>query len=196
MSLPGLLLGMLLVVPLGFGPTGLAAQQPSGLPQPTVGVLDMQRVLREASAAKQARADRERYAGQYKAEVSEQEKSLRAADQELARQRAVLAPEAFNEKRKEFQQRLADFQREVQGRRRNLERAMAAAMSEIQRAVVNATDEVATQRKVNLVLYRSQVFMFSDQMDLTPAVLEKVNRALPSVSFPDPATMSQAQGGN
>ncbi|WP_176787666.1 OmpH family outer membrane protein [Roseospirillum parvum] len=181
-------------MPLLLAAQGATAQQASQPPGPVVGVLDMQRVLREAGAAKQARADRERYASQYKAEVSEQEKSLRAADQELARQRTVLAPEAFNEKRKEFQQRLAQFQRDVQARRRNLERAMAEAMSEIQRAVVTATDEAATQRGVNLVLYRSQVFMFSDQMDLTPTVLEKVNRQLPSVAFPDPATM--APGGN
>ena len=50
-------------------------------------------------------------------------RELRANDQELVRQRSVLSAEAFSLKRREFEAKVAQVQREVQDRKRELDKA-------------------------------------------------------------------------
>lgn len=181
----------------GLRPSAALAQQAAeetetGIPRPVIGVIDLQRVLREASAARSVRADRERYVTAYQAEAAQAEQDLRAADQDLVRLRADLSPEEFAAKRREFQEEVATTQRNVQVRRRNLERAFGAAMSEVQQATIRIADEVAAENGVNVILYRSQVFLFDNDMDLTETILARLDERLPEVEFPDPATMDAA----
>lgn len=162
------------------------------VPRPVIGVIDLQRILRDASAARSVREEREKYVTAYQADAAAIEQELRAADQELARLRASSSPEEFATERREFQERVAASQREVQTRRRNLERAFGAAMTEVQQATIQVADDIATRAGVNVILYRSQVFLFDNGMDLTEEILAELNERLPTVAFPDPDTMPEA----
>jgi len=181
-------LAALCVLAVAAGTQGAIAAE--GTPKPVVGVIDLQRVLSQADAARSVVQQRESYAEVYQQEAAQEEKDLRATDEELARQRAVLSPEAFADKRQEFQERLQTFQKDVQMRRRDLERAFSQAMNKIQGTVIRITDDVAAERGMNLIVYRSQVFLFDPEMDITDIVLERVNKELPNVTMPDPATVS------
>lgn len=185
------------------GPTAPALAQTGGvadgaseagaqsIPRPVVGVIDLQRVLREADAAQAVRDKREEFVAAYQADAARVEQELRAADQDLARLRASAEPEDFAAKRSAFQQRVAESQRNVQQRRRNLERAFGKAMSEVQQATIRIADEIAAEKGVNVILYRSQVFLFDNAMDLTDEILERLDSRMPTVAFPDPESMSE-----
>ncbi len=166
------------------------------VPQPVIGVIDLQRILRDATAAQGVRAEREKFVTAYQADAAQVEQELRAADQELARLRAGATTEEFAHKRREFQERVATSQREVQSRRRNLERAFGAAMTEVQQATIQVADHIAAEAGVNVILYRSQVFLFDNGMDLTDEILDELNRRLPQVAFPDPASLPEAGDGD
>lgn len=172
-------------------PSGATAgEEPvARVPNPVIGVIDLQRILRDASAAQGVRAEREKYVTAYQSDAAQVEQELRAADQELARLRAGSSPEEFAVKRREFQDRVATSQREVQTRRRNLERAFGAAMSEVQQATIQVADDIAAAAGVNVILYRSQVFLFDNGMDLTDEILLELNERLPTVAFPDPEAL-------
>lgn len=193
-------MGVAAVLALLLGLSPVAAQQtapqapPPGAPgaaamQPVVGVIDVQQVMAKSTAAQQAVAQRDKYLDTYQARAAEVEKGLRETDQELGRLRATLPPDQFNARYQAFQTRVSEFQREVQTRRRNLERAFGAAMNEVQAAVIRAADMVAAQRGMNLLLYRTQVFLFNPSMDITDPVLARVNQDLPSVKMADPDTL-------
>lgn len=193
-------LAPILVVVLGVAASPVVAQVGAGAPaapKPVIGVVDLQRIMAQSSAAKAVAAKREQYVTAYQTQVAEQEKKLRTADEDLARQRSVLDAEVFAEKRDAFQKQVADFQRVVQARRRNLEKAYGQAMNEIQGTVIRVTDQVASERGMNLIVYRTQVFLFDPKMDITDEVLARVNKQLPSVTMADPDTMSSsdARGG-
>lgn len=172
--------------------TAVAAEE---VPQPVIGVIDLQRILRDATAARAVRAEREKYVTAYQGDAAQVEQELRAADQELARLRAGATTEEFAHKRREFQERVATSQREVQTRRRNLERAFGAAMTEVQQATIQVADHIAAEVGVNVILYRSQVFLFDNGMDLTDEILDELNRRLPQVAFPDPESLPEAADG-
>jgi Skp family chaperone for outer membrane proteins len=175
-----------------FAQATAAEGEASAIPRPTVGVIDLQRILREADAAQNVRDKREEYVTEYQADAAHVEQELRAADQELARLRNSAAPDAFAAKRSAFQKRVAESQRDVQLRRRKLERAFGKAMSSVQQATIRIADEIAAEKGVNIILYRSQVFLFDNAMDLTEEILGRLDARMPTVEFPDPDTMDDA----
>ncbi len=176
---------------LSSGTTAFA--QVEQLPAPVIGVVDADRVLQESLAAKGVRLEREKYVNQYQAQVKETESQLRAEDQDLSQQRSVLAPEVFAQRAQGFQQKLADFQVQVRDKQERLDFAFQQAMQEIGNAMVVVSREVAQERGINVVLARNQVLIADPSMDITNAVLEKLNQRLASVVFQDPETL-QRQG--
>ena len=104
------------------------APQPPTPPAPlptaqnlTVMVVDVQALLQNSKAAKMVRSQIEQKRGEYTKDISHQEESLRAERDTLQRQQAALSPEALNQKGRDFQQKVNDLERNVQGKRQALE---------------------------------------------------------------------------
>lgn len=159
------------------------AQSP--LPPATAAVIDYQRVMREAKAAESIRVQIESRRVRYQSEIAEEEQRLVEADRELARQRSVLSPEAFNERRKAFEEDVAEVQRMLQTRRQQLDDVAAMAMSEVREAVIQVVGELAEQRGFNLVLPSANVLLFSPQIEITDEVLARLDANLPEVRVPE-----------
>jgi Skp family chaperone for outer membrane proteins len=161
------------------------AGQPRGalaeLPASVVAVVDVQFILQEAAASKSIQKQLEAQRETYQNEISKQEDRLRAVEQELNRQRSVLSPDEFAQKRREFEQQVADVQRTVQARKRVLDQAFNESMTKVRDTVLQIVTEVAGEQKATLVLAKQQVVLAEKSLDLTSAVLERVNRKLPTV---------------
>ena len=176
----------LLAVVLALAPlAGQAADTP--LPPATAAVIDYQRVMREARAAESIRSQIEARRVRYQSEIAQEEQRLVEADRELVRQRNILEPELFAERRKTFEEDVAEVQRMLQSRRQQLDDVAAMAMSEVREAVIRIVGELSEQRGFNLVLPSANVLLFSPQIDLTDEVLEKLDVDLPDVRLPERA---------
>ncbi len=164
--------------------TGAAAQE---VPTAVAVVIDYQRILREAAAARSIRAQIEARRQVYQEEVSREEQRLHEEDKEFARQRSVLSPEAFAEKRRQFEQDVADVQRLVQERRRELDRLSAAALNEVKQALIEIVTSLSEERGFNLVLPSSELLFFARTLDLTEEVLAELDARLPEVQLSEVA---------
>ncbi len=183
----GVALALLAALWLWLAP---AAAKAEPLPGAVVAVVDYQRVLREAKAARSIRDQLEARRARYQEEIRELERRLVARERELARQKGVLSPEAFAEKRRAFEQEAARVQRLVQQRRRELDRASAEAFAVVRDTIVRVVSEMADDKGFNLVLPSTAVLLFSPQLDLTEEVLKAVDRELPDVRVPEPPASS------
>ena len=157
---------------------GAAAQK---LPATVAAVIDYQRILRDAAAARSIRDQIEARRKVYQEEISKEEQRLHEIDKEFAKQRSVLSPEAFADKRRDFEQDVAEVQRKVQERRRELDRMSAAALNEVKSALIEIVTSIAEERGFNLVLPSSELLFFSRSLDLTEEVLAKLDARLPEV---------------
>jgi Skp family chaperone for outer membrane proteins len=151
------------------------------LPTTIAAVIDYQRILRDAAAARSIREQIEARRKAYQEEISKEEQRLHEADKEFAKQRSVLSAEAFAEKRRDFEQDVAEVQRMVQERRRELDRMSAAALNEVKEALIEIVTSIAEERGFNLVLPSSEVLFFARSLDLTEEVLAKLDARLPQV---------------
>jgi outer membrane protein len=153
------------------------------LPTTVAAVIDYQRILRDAAAAQSIRKQIEARRQAYQEEISKEEQRLHEADKAFAKQRSVLSTEAFAEKRRDFEQEVAEVQRLVQERRRELDSMAAAALNEVKEALIEIVTSIAEERGFNLVLPSSEVLFFARSLDLTEEVLAKLDARLPQVQL-------------
>jgi outer membrane protein len=174
----GLLAGILTAP---FSASDAQAQQ---LPPAVVAVIDYQRILRDSAAARSIRDQVETRRNAYQEEINKQEQRLHEADKEVAKQRSLLTAEAFAEKRRQYEQEVAQVQKMVQDRRRELDSVSAGALNEVKKALIAVVTGIADERGFNIVLPASDVLFFARKIDLTDEVLAKLDESLPDVRVP------------
>ncbi len=147
----------------------------------SVVICDVLLVLREARASQSIREQIDKQRASYQAEIAKQENELRAADQQLASQRAILAPEAFAQRRRDLEKRVGDAQQAVQGRRRSLDQAFTESMQRVEGNMIEVISEIARDKNYQVVLPKSQVVIVQTQLDITQEVLQRLNKKIASV---------------
>jgi Skp family chaperone for outer membrane proteins len=178
------------VPPLPKGPTPPAA---------IVGVLSIADVMRASSAFQQA--DKEFVGRRQKLneDAQKEQVSLRDLGQQLANERGKLTPEQIRTREKELQDRISESRRVFGERNRIIQEASQYVMAQIDRATEMVTQQVAVSRGINLVLNRAQILGTTSDFDMTPAVVEDLNKILASVVIPpdgvSPMAMAQQSQG-
>ncbi|MDE0797326.1 MAG: OmpH family outer membrane protein [Alphaproteobacteria bacterium] len=167
------------VLTLGTFVSGTKAQE---IPVPKIGVIDVQKVLRDSKAAKSIRPEFDKMRKAFQKQVSEQEQQLRQAEQELTRQRAILAPEAFSQKRRSFSEEARRAQNSSKKRRRQLDRAFNDTKNEILKNLVMVARQVAAAKKLNMLLEKRFVFLSAKTMDVTNDVIARLDKRLPKLA--------------
>jgi outer membrane protein len=148
----------------------------------TVMVVDVQALLQNSKAAKMVRSQIEQKRGEYTKEISHQEELLRAERDALQRQQASLSPESLNQKGRDFQQKVNDLERNVQGKRQALEKSNGDALQKIQEEMLKIIADIAKQRKANLVFQRTDLVLFDQAFDVTDEVLQKLDEQMPTLT--------------
>jgi outer membrane protein len=154
--------------------------------QQNIAVVDIQRIMRESSATKSITTQIEAQRNSYQQQITKQENDLRNAEQELNKQRTIISPEAFAERRRAFEQRVGNLQRDVQNRKRELDKSLNSATITVQNALRDIIGALVTERKYTLILIKSQTAYNAPEMEVTEEVLKRINAKLPSVKVPPP----------
>ena len=148
-----------------------------------IGVVDVEKILRDSKASQSIRPTINEMRKDFQKQVSEHEQKLRRAEQELNRQRAILAPEAFAKKRRTFSEQARKAQTRVQERRRDLDRAFNDTKNKILQNLIIVAQELATEKKLNVLLEKRKVFISAKKLDLTSDIIKRLNKRLPKVSI-------------
>jgi Skp family chaperone for outer membrane proteins len=144
-------------------------------------VVDFQRVVRESAAAATVREQIDELRNSYQAEFARIEEELRAVEAELTELRPVIADEEFVRRRRDFELRVTEAQRQAQNRRAELDRSLDEAMDRIRSSLFDVIAGIASDVEANLVLSRANVVMIDQALDFTDSALEELNELLPSV---------------
>jgi Skp family chaperone for outer membrane proteins len=162
----------------------MAAQEEPLLLRPAV--IDLDLIRREAAVAKDVRTQIAKYHEAFLAENKKDEESLRVAGQELSRKRTILAPDAFAEERRKFEQYLEEVQRAVQKRKRDLDRVQEETMRKFGAVLTKVIAQLAQERKLTLILRKDQTFLVAKKLNITADVLKRLDEQLPTLKVPPP----------
>ena len=153
---------------------------------PRIGVVDLQRIMRDSMAAEKVRAEIEALQNEYRGQISARETELRAQQEELERQRTILSPEAFKVREGEFAAKVEALQREVTERNRQLERSLAYGMQQVQVEALKIIARIADELKLGLVLDKSQLLLVAKGLEFSDQTLTALNTEVPTVSTTPP----------
>jgi Skp family chaperone for outer membrane proteins len=184
-----------LVFTLGVGlvaPTFTTVALAQSTAPPVIAVLDVEKILQESAASKSMRPQIEKIRNDYRNDVKQQEGTLRKAEQDLAQQRTVVSADVFAQKRREFEERARQAQTDVQERKRVIDQALGGAIDKIRASTVDIAKEIATERKIDLILPRGAVFLAVQHLDITAETMKRLDGKLPSVTIAMPGAQPAA----
>jgi Skp family chaperone for outer membrane proteins len=153
-------------------------------PAAIVGVLSVPDVMRASGAFQQA--DKEFLARRQKLneDAQKEQVTLRDLGQQLANERSKLTPEQIRTREKDLQDRITESRRTFGERNRIIQEASQYVMAQIDRAVELVTQQVAISHGINIVLNRAQILGTTNDFDLTPQVVDDLNKVLTGVLIP------------
>jgi len=149
-----------------------------------VGILDVNQILHESTAAKAVRDQVDKQRDAYQADLVQQENKLRETDKQLAQQRASLSEDEFNKRRDDLNKQIDQLRQESDKRKQQLEKAFSAGMQQVSKALEGVLADIAKQRGLTLVLNKAMVPLSANDLDITGEALRLLNAKLPTVNVP------------
>ncbi len=158
-----------------------AAPVRAELPAPKVAVVDQIRILRGSDAVKGIEKQFEGRRKAFQDEVSKQEADLKAAEDDLKKKSASLAPDAFRKEREVFEQKVASAQKKIKDMKTVLDEDYAGAMKVVQDNMLQVIEGLAGEENANIILPSHQILLFAPALDITDQVISRLNTKLPKV---------------
>jgi Skp family chaperone for outer membrane proteins len=170
-----------LIVVLATLAAAAAQAQPQPARLPAALIVDMAQILQEAKAGKEVQSTINQQYAAYSKEVAQQEDELQKGGAELERQRTVLAPELYNTRARELQQRYDTLGKSVQAKRQALQQSLNEAMDKVKGGALEVIADIVKERRADLVLQKQAVVFEAEGMDVTTEAITRLDKKLPSV---------------
>ena len=160
---------------------------------PSIAVVNVQKVMGESSAVKGVREQLESKYKSFQADINKKKEPLQKEGQELVKKKSVLAKDAYGEKAKELDKKMTEVQQEAEQKKAMLNNASARSSEEIQKAVSGIVNDIAKEKGYVLVVSTetptSQVLYADSKIDISSEVVKRLNDKLPKidVKFEAPA---------
>lgn len=171
------LAGIAMAAAVGLAPAAAQNQVP-----PVIGVVDVQHVLREAKAAQVVREAAEAHGRELEERLNRQREELKAQEQQLRQQQAILSPDAFNKRREELERHVADVRRRTEEARNQLNAVFNVAMRDLRNELHKTVVAIMKEKGLNMALPRSAVLVYDERLNVTEDVLAQLNERLPTIA--------------
>ncbi|MBL4720283.1 MAG: OmpH family outer membrane protein [Alphaproteobacteria bacterium] len=167
------------------------------MPAPIIGVIDFSGTVRSSDAGKSVVAQISEQQAAYQKNIQSVTAELEKSRQELARQRTLLDPKVFTDRRRQFQEKARRLQQSVQKVKNQLDASFATGMQEIEIVLAEIVNQVAKENGINIVMNAGRVkgtILFVDsQLVISGEALKRLNKRLPSVDLKLPKVKESLQ---
>jgi len=150
-------------------------------PNTSIGVIDLNYILAEAKAAKNAAEQIEDLAIKIENEVQESDEALIEEQNKLIESQAVMAPAVFEEKRKEYEKKVQNYNISRQEKLLSIDKMISESRNDVLNALKPILEEISNDKGITVLLEKNSVLLNADNMDITEEALKKLNKELPKL---------------
>ncbi|MGQ0695896.1 MAG: OmpH family outer membrane protein [Nitrospiraceae bacterium] len=173
-------MGPLVVAVMGLALTGCVG---SGAKiDGKIGVIDMQRLLNETNAGKKVRDNLADFAKNRQTLVGLEEKELRRMEEDLVKQASVLSPAAKREREEQFRRRMQEYQQKVADLNREIQEKQRHVLEGFRDKVELVVAKVAKRLGLQVVVDKSKggsTIYHEESLDISGQVIEEFAREHP-----------------
>ena len=148
-----------------------------------IAVLDVQKVLRRAKAAKGIRVAMEARRKVFEEEITKERQKLRVVEEQLQKQSTILSPEAINDKRRLLENNVSNLRRKAEQKRGILNRAFNGATQELRQEMAKVLAGLMKERNITITLARKAVLVFDQRLNVTEEVLKRLDKNLSNIKI-------------
>lgn len=146
-----------------------------------ISIINVESIMDQALVSKNVAQQLEAKKDELKADVEKKEQDLSKLNQELIKQESILSKDIFEKKVKEFNNKLADVQREIQGKKNILEQVHLESMSKIIEEINIVVEKIAKDKNISLVIPSNGAAYFDPTLDLTSEVIAMLNKKIQKI---------------
>lgn len=146
-----------------------------------IAVVDVERVQKESLAMQNIKAKIKIQQTKYQTEINKNEVGLKEEETRLEGRKKLLSETAFNTEYKQFLERVAVLQKEALKKEAILKQASNNALKKVNDELTIIIAEVAKEKNLDLILPVTQTLHFSQTLDISNEILDRLNKKLPKV---------------
>tara|TARA_A100001035_G_C27734528_1_gene478399 strand:+ start:388 stop:924 length:537 start_codon:yes stop_codon:yes gene_type:complete len=157
--------------------TSLYAEYPNSV----VGVIDLNYILSESKAAKDAATQIENIAKAIEEEIKISDQALIDEQNELVDSQPIMAPAAFEEKRKEYEKKVQNYNITRQEKLLSIDNLVAESRNNVLNALKPILEEISNSKGITVLLEKNSVLLNAENMDITLESLNYLDKEFPSL---------------
>ncbi|MFL2900852.1 MAG: OmpH family outer membrane protein [Candidatus Pelagibacterales bacterium] len=166
-----------LIIYISFIPSVSMADYPNT----SIGVIDLNKILSEADAAITAAEQIEEIAKQIENEIKLSDEEIIKEQNSLVEAQSIMAPEAFESKRIEYEGKVQKYNNERQSKLMKIDELIAVSRSDILNAIKPILEQISNEKGITIILEKASIMLNAEKMDITNEVLKKLNKSLPTL---------------
>lgn len=180
-----LLLGLTLLpgAPLAQTAGGGGDEAPEPAISGSVLIINMERVLREADAARSIQRQAEEIREAIQEQLSGQQDALRQEEQELVALRQTLPPTEFSSRVDNFEKRVRQLKRVSNERGSRLQKALFEANEELKKRLRPELIAIMQERNAAVMIDERNVVISARVLDVTGEAIERLNASTPKIAI-------------
>ena len=150
-------------------------------PNTVIGVIDLNYILSESDAAKDAAKKIEGLAKDIEDEIKNTDQDLLDEQNELIESQQIMAPAAFEEKRKEYEKKVQNYNITRQEKLMSIDKVVAESRNKVLDAMKPILENISNEKGITIMLEKSSVLLNAENMDVTDEALKILNKELSSI---------------
>lgn len=152
-------------------------------PITSIGVIDINKILTEADAAVLASEQIEEIAIEIEDEIKKSDDEIIKEQNLLIESQAIMAPEAFESKRIEYENKVQNYNNERQAKLLKIDELIAVSRNDVLLALKPILEEISNKKGITILLEKGSVMLSADKMDITGEVLTILNKEFPKIEI-------------
>ncbi len=142
-----------------------------------IGVMNIQKVLLESTAGKEAKEAFEKKAQELQAKFQIEEDELMALQQDIEKKSSVWSKETKDEKVREYQRKGRDLQAKTEDARGELKQLQDRELEPILKSLQTVVETYAKKEGYTAILdSKAGVLFFDDKIDLSDKMIQELNK--------------------
>ena len=150
-------------------------------PYTSIGILDLNRVLLDAKAAKKAAEEIDKIAKKIENDLLISDEDMINEQNKLIEAQSIMAPEAFEIKKKEYEEKVQNYNIERQNKLFSVEKLVESSRNEILDKLKPILENMSESKGITVILEKGTVLLNAETMDITDEVIKTLNKELPKI---------------
>ena len=168
---------LILIISICIIPSLLMADYPNT----SIGVIDINKILAEANAAVEAAEEIEKIAIEIENEIKSSDEEIIKEQNLLIESQSIMAPEAFEAKRIEYESKIQTYNSERQSKLMKIDELIAISRNDILNAMKPILEEISNEKGITIILEKTSIMLNAEKMDITNEALKRLNKSLPNI---------------